>query len=263
MHKILVEFDWSMVTEPDDNEILEILITDLDDFSREIFTNHNGTEVDLESHIFEFVGFEEAPNVTIDRCILTVQQDASGNYYGPGYFVAGAVEDFIVDREGVQIVTIPMCQQVRPLIIRAIISGAGVGNLSRIAGEISGIAMSRSIHDGFPPIDGEDLHPAFIAASVAYSLESTDEVTFSDRKNLLGTDGGASQFLNLTAIFNDGAQKTFNFDVTDAMFGFHTVNVTEPWVLEFRLSVGIGGGNDMEITIEDWKSGSESELEFK
>ncbi len=257
---IVVKFDWSLVGEPANTEKIDLLITDEDtDEVTEMYVTYSGTVIELDTHTFEFVGNEEHPNVILERCTVTVDKDASGNYYEPQYFAAGSIEQTIDPDLDYQEVVIPMRRQTRPLVVRVVVNGEGVDYLDYITGEISGITMSRLVNDGFPPLDGLDSHPAFLTASVEYDLLAIGENIYNDTHNLLGVDSNSSQVLDLTIYFSDGYSQLFTIDVTDRMVGFHTVEVNEPWVLEFVINLG-STGESIEVTIENWYGGSESHL---
>jgi len=258
--KIFIQFDWSTVTKPDSDENIHVLITSADRDTMRMQIGPDGQEVRIEPKEYEFTGNTSTDSVMVDGRRVTVRQDASGNYYQPDYFAGGSVTQEIIFTDDDQVVTIPMRRQMRPLIIRVILMGQALQNLTHIESEISGIAMSRDINNGFAPIDNEPFHNAYITASVSYDLtlqeDETNRVVYSDMKNLLGLDGSAGQTLLLTPYFASGNFNPIEIPVTARMTGFHTENVDEPWVLEFTLNL-IG---ELEASIDNWQSGPSSEL---
>ncbi|MCD7978314.1 MAG: hypothetical protein LUG51_14610 [Tannerellaceae bacterium] len=257
--KIIIEFDWSLVQQQQRvDEKVEVIITDEANHSSEMLIDREGAEVELMPDMYEFVGDETHENVILQRCTLTVRTGADGNYLEPAYFTGGSVEKEINLTDVVQIVTIPMRQQTRDLIIRVIFHGELLPYISGLDAVISGITMSREINDGFPPVDNVTVPPAYITSTVDYSFVQTEANLFTDRHTLLGIDGNSSQILNFSLHYNNGNNdRSLSIDVTDDMEGFHTVNIYEPWVLEFELGMG---PESFTATIENWRAGPESVL---
>ncbi|MCD7935813.1 MAG: hypothetical protein LUG98_03045, partial [Tannerellaceae bacterium] len=249
--RIFIQFDWSTVIKPDEN--VDVLITSADQDTIRMQIGPDGQEVRIEAKEYEFTGHTSTDSVLVEGRTVTVKKDAAGKYYQPDYFSGGSVTQEIIMTDEDQVVTIPMRRQMRPLIIRVLLSGTVVQNLSHVTGEISGIAMSRDINNGFVPVDNEPLHKAYITGSVKYDLtrqrDETSRIVYSDQKNLLGLDGSASQILMLTPYYNSGNSNTIEIEVTSKMLGFHTQNVDEPWVLEFTLNL-IG---ELETSIVNWQ----------
>lgn len=257
--KIFIRFDWSTVTQPENTELVTVVITDQDQDSTQMEIPPEGQEVRIEPKVYSFTGHTTTENVTVSGTTVTVKQDADGKYLEPDYFTGGSVNQEIYYSTQNQVVVIPMRSQTRPLIIRVILQGQAMGGFSHITGVISGIAMSRDINNGFAPLDGNPLHPAYINGSVNYDMTTEDNHIYSDQKNLLGTDGTTDQILSMTAYYTSGNQNTIEVDVTNAMVGFHTENVDEPWVLEFTLNL-VG---ELQTEIEDWQGGYQSSLQAR
>ncbi|MCD7711562.1 MAG: hypothetical protein LUJ25_02280 [Firmicutes bacterium] len=257
--KIILEFDWSLVQSTNrTDEIVEVIITDEEDHSTEMYVEREGSEIELKPNVYEFVGDESHENVVLQRCTVTVRTDANGNYLEPAYFTGGSVEEEVNSTDSIQIITIPMRQQTRELIIRVIIYGELLPYISGLDAVISGISMSREINDGFPPVDDVIRPPAYITSTVDYSFTQTEPSLFTDRHTLLGIDGNASQVLTFTLYYNNGNDdRTIAIDVTSEMDGFHTEDIFEPWVLEFEIGMG---PESFEASIENWRSGPESIL---
>lgn len=149
--------------------------------------------------------------------------------------------------------------QSRPLVIKLTFEGNNSRLIETIAGTVSGITLSRDLNHGFTPTDGQDRHPAIEAGDIGYTFGADPETAglYSDSHVLLGIDGDGNQTLTFTVTYEGGTQKTYTFDITSKMDGFHTEDVLKPWVIELTLRLGA----DFTADIEDWKAGPEEWME--
>ncbi|MCC8152732.1 MAG: FimB/Mfa2 family fimbrial subunit [Tannerellaceae bacterium] len=159
--RIFIRFDWSTVVKPGDDEKVNVVIAGESRDTTFMQITPDGQEVRLTPQVYDFIGYTAVDNVTVSGRTVTVRQDATGNYVEPHDFSGGAVSQEIIRTDQDQTVTIPMRQQTRPLIIRVILRGNALGGFSHITAEISDIAMSRDINNGFVPLDNEPLHSAY------------------------------------------------------------------------------------------------------
>lgn len=196
-------------------------------------------------------------NTIIDSNRITIKLTPDGTPQEPGDFSGGYVDVLVdpnTDSEDTQF-QVPVNKQTRPLVIKVKFVGNNVLLIEKISGEVSGIAFSRDLNNGFPPVDGKPRHPAYTSGNIAYSFSKTEggsgKEFLSEAHRLLGIDGNAEQHLTLDILFKDQVHKKYDFDITRTMDEFHIIEVTKPWMIEITIYLGA----DFSATIEDWKAG--------
>ncbi|MBB4042388.1 hypothetical protein [Bacteroides reticulotermitis] len=194
--------------------------------------------------------------VTVDRTVVSVATDTDGTVLDPSDFVGGYRNiDIPATVPDWQIINydVPTLVQTRVLILKVKFVGNNTSFINSFSGIIKGVTLSRDLNKAFAN-NGPKEHPALSTGSVNYPLNSTDDKGFqTNGRRLLGVDGNVSQILDLTLNYNGGLSKPYTFDLTQELDGFHTKEVTSPWVIELVIQLGA----DFQVTIEDWKSGPE------
>lgn len=222
----------------------------------------SGNTVDLEDGNYTVVVVKDAEDdkihLTGTTIGVTTQPDGTANDAGNpvgGYTEITAGGNGSAGQDNIRF-EVPTKHQSRPLILKVNFEGENTAFIQSVAGLVDGIALSRDLNHGFEPTDGQDRHPAITAGSIAYDLLPGEEDAngYTGTHILLGIDGDGSQTLTITVTYQGGIQKTYTFDITRDMDGFHTEEVTTPWVIEVTLRLGA----DFQATIEDWQSGPES-----
>lgn len=219
-----------------------------------------GVNVDLRVDEYTIVGYESAQNSTVDvnTQIVSIPTGPNGMALEPEIFSAGSntVQVTLADKS--LIIPLPMYRQVRPLIIEIEIEGDGSPLIQGITGVLHGIALERSISNGFPPTNGQNRPAAIRNGSIDYNLlpltRTVGDSWFGGSRNLLGIDGTVNQILDLVITFTDGSSTTLSLDVTDDLSEFQTVDINEPWYIIIVLEAGF----NLEVSIADWKAGAES-----
>lgn len=219
------------------------------------------TPIDLEDGTYTVVAVKgtENENVTVDGKTVSVTTKPDGTANDIPEDLAGGYTDITVsdsptDQGNINF-NVPTHVQSRPLTVKLTFEGENTALIESIGGMVDGIALSRDLNNGFVPTDGQPRHPATTAGSINYSFTKDAEGNlYTDSHRLLGIDGDDTQTLTLTVNYAGGVQKTYTFDVTQKMDGFHTTDVLNPWVIEITLRLGA----DFTATIEDWASGPES-----
>ncbi len=222
--------------------------------------------LDLEEGTYTVVSTQgdDMGNLTLTGTEVSVAVNPDGTLADVGELVGGYTDIQVggqTENENT-VFKIPTHFQTRELIVKVKFTGRNVQMLEGVDGTVDGIAASRDLNNGFPPVDGEPRHPVTRSGKVAYSFDrtapetrATAEQDFrSETRRLLGIDGDAEQQLTLNAAFGGEVLKEYRFNIARDMDNFHILDVTRPWVIEVTLHLGA----DFSATIEDWKSGPES-----
>lgn len=175
----------------------------------------------------------------------------------PGNFVAGAidfnVEGGLVDW-GIINYDLPTYIQTRLLTLKVKIEGDNSSLVESVSATVDGIALSRELRDAFIEDGERNRYPSLSTGYAAYAMDVKENDGFyTDSRRLLGLDGNAKQNLALTIHYEGGFKKSFLYDITGDLDGFHTRKVIEPWFIHIVLRAGA----DFTATIEDWQSGPE------
>lgn len=256
--KVSLFYDWShgKSIQPTDS----VMIVAADGTIIKMKTDNVGFNLDLPSGVYTVMAYEPVPNVKITNNAITIGVDANGYAIEPTTpFSAGITTVNINGNASKQ--TLAMYYQTRELIVKVNFTGLGISALNSIEGVMSGIALSRKITDGFPPLDGSSTYPALVSGSVKYGFTATGvglptTKQFSGSDILLGLDGASSQILNLTLHFS-GGDRQVTFDATQALSNFNTENVSEPFVIVINISIS----ESFYADIINWLSGSLSEMD--
>lgn len=225
----------------------------------------SGKPIDLEDGDYTVVTVKDAEDgqVNVDGTTISVVTQPDGTAGEPGSPIGGHThitvgKDGNNGEDGTRI-EIPTNYQSRPLILKVHFEGENTSLIRSIAGVVDGIALSRDLNHGFTPTDGQDRHPAITTGSVNYSFDADQEAagSYQGIRTLLGISGDESQTFTMTVTYEGDVQKIYTFDITHRLDGFHTQDVTSPWVIEITLRLGA----DFIATIEDWKAGPESWME--
>lgn len=202
-------------------------------------------------------------NITSDGTIVTVKANPDDTSADPGEFVGGyidfEVEEVSRDYEVINY-DLPTFVQTRMLMIRVKVEGSNAALLETVTGRVNGVSLSRDLHHAFIEDAGQDRYPALKTGKVDYSMNGKDdEGYYTDSHWLLGLDGDENQLITLTLNYAGDITKSFSFDVTEGLDGFHTDDILEPWVITIILRAG----SDFTATIEDWYAGPEEWLDAK
>lgn len=248
-------FDWVSSAVRNDTDSLNVRITgSAGNYSMNAAPG--GRDIEILPGSYRFTAWETASNVTVDGTTVTVSS-TGGAADEPQEFTAGTITDDISNQDGYQTVTVPMYQQTRDLIIRLRFTGDGVSLIRNASGSVDGIALSREMIYGFPPVDGRLRPVAITDGSVGYEFLQADDGWYMGRRTLLGIDGDSDQTLSLTIGFDEGYTTDGSVEITADLNPFHTQDIGEPWVISLSVEVGA----TFEMVIVDWYSGSESWLE--
>lgn len=222
--------------------------------------NEGKGNIDLGEGKFQLVASTpyEKDKVNLEGDKITVRKDENGECVDPSDFNGGATDiEIIPGKEVNPNIEVPMVQQTRPLIVRVKLLGDAAQRVTGVNSKVDGIALSRHINHGFPPVDKKPRHPAIEATSIAYKQAKDENGFYSGTRKLLGIDGDAAQHLALTIHFDESKEVTYQYDISRDMDEFHITDVKEPWVIEIILQLGA----DFQATIVDWQVGPETILE--
>lgn len=199
----------------------------------------------------------ENENVKIDKTIVSVAASEKGLANDPSAFIGGYKDieiPYSVSDLGTVNYNIPTKVQTRQLILKVKLEGANTSFVESIVGNVSGVALARDLNYAFSNNGTPDRYPALKTGSVSYVLNEMSEDNYlTDTRRLLGLDGNSSQELAITIDYSGNTTKVYQFDITGKMDGFHTKEVTSPWVIELTIHLGA----DFQADIEDWKVGPE------
>lgn len=218
----------------------------------------------LKGHYLAASLKDEGDNIGLHfGTVVSVSSGADGAATEPSDFVGGyidfSVEGGLVDW-GIINHDLPTLIQTRPLILKVKMEGDNSTLVESITATVDGITLSRDLLHAFVEGGATDRYPALTEGYVAYTLGEKDtDGYYTGSRRLLGLDGRdrQTQELVLTIHYEGGFQKEYLFDITSDLDGFHTKEVTTPWVISFVLRAGA----DFEATIEDWKAGPEDWLD--
>ncbi len=198
----------------------------------------------------------EDSNVTIDGTTVSVVTNPDGTAGDPCDFVGGYTDINVPESfaaPGIVNFDVPTKIQTRLLVLRVKFVGTNVAFIESVTGLVSGIAFSRDLNNAFTNNGTQFRYPALQNGSVTYDLDLDQEDYYTGSRRLLGIDGDASQMLTFTINYTGDVQKTYTYDITGDMDGFHSREVTLPWVIEIVIHLGA----DFHADIEDWKAGPE------
>lgn len=223
----------------------------------------SGNSIDLDDGTYTIVSVKDLndDNVNIKGTTISVTTNPDGTAGDPGTPIGGYTGITIGGNESgggqdeVKI-EVPIKAQSRPLILKVHFEGENTALIHSLTGAVDGIALSRDLNCGFIPVDGQDHHPAIATGSVNYGFNFDEETadSYQGARTLLGICGASTQHFNMAVNYEGDIQQPYTFDITPKMEGFHTIEVSSPWVVEITLRLGA----DFQATIEDWKSGPES-----
>ncbi|MCD7968928.1 MAG: FimB/Mfa2 family fimbrial subunit [Alistipes sp.] len=253
---VMLLFDWIDPATPRDNtSALNVKITG-DNADISTTAPVEGKELEIFPGEYRFTAWESATNVTIDGTVLTVAS-TDGVATEPQDFTAGTTTDRVINNDTYQEIHVPMYQQTRDLIIRLQFTGDGVSLIQSASGSVSGIALSRELTFGFPPVDGRIRPQAITHGSVAYTFTEGADSWWTGQRTLLGNAGDDDQIFTVTVGLDEDQSVTEQVDFTSEFNGFHTVNLGEPWVISIELQISAS----LDLSIVDWYTGTESWLE--
>ena len=237
-----------------------------------VFPSSFGTRVDLESDIYgvdvdlltdgyNIVGWEDHSNTNIDvtNHTISVETSSDGMALSPNIFSAGFTHAEVTLSDANQVIPLPMYRQVRPVVIEINFIGDGYALVSGVTGTLKGIALERSLDNGFPPVSGLGRPAAIKSGNINYTFGLSDQaeagIWYTGTQNLIGIDGNVAQTLDLEVSFTgESTPSPYSFDVTNQMAEYHTNKVDEPWYIIITLNLGA----NLEIDIVDWIAGPES-----
>ncbi|MCD7963382.1 MAG: hypothetical protein LUF90_07520 [Rikenellaceae bacterium] len=254
-----IEPRWIDTSPQSSSSTVNILVTSTED-QDDVYTftsDINGVDVNLPTGEYEFIGWERADNVTVEERTVTVGSHASGTALEAGPFSGGSTIDEVVFNQLSQIIPLPMHQQTRQVYVRVIFTGNGLSLIDHVVGTLDGVALSRDIDNGFPPVNGEERPEVLRNGTVQFTLLRDSDGNYIDGHTLIGIDGDSDQNLDVRVMFENDSFSNISVDVTDAFDGFHTVNVHQPLYITLELNVGV----NFEMNIIDWYEGTESWLE--
>lgn len=262
-----LEYRWINTNPYSSNQILIISGAYTD--TLRMNTDNKGATLKIFSGIYHLVTYEVVEGVSFDAgagtvWINTAEAGETEEYddYIPDISPFNAGEAYITPLTFVKDTTInmPVWQQTRDLIIKVILKGGGMNEVSAVSGVLDGVTLHRKINEGFVPEDGEPRHSAILSGKKLFPFKVGDQPNiFISQKTLLGIDGNPDvrQTLDLSLTLPGQVTTNVSFDVSEGLRYFHTDNVREPMVILLTVGIGI----DYSITIEDWKWGTESELD--
>lgn len=254
-----VSVEFPVNTDADEGTTITIIKPD---GTEETITIGGGnSNINLDEGKYRIIGNTpyDKEKVAIQGENVSVMEDENGDCTDPGSFTGGLLDlDIRADKPIDSNIKVPVIQQTRPLSVRVKLLGNMAQQITGVNSAVEGIALSRHINHGFPPVDGEPRHPAIKETRAFYQQTiKDDEGFYSSSRNLLGINGDAPQKLALNVRFNKDTEVAYQYDITSDMDGFHVTDVKEPWVIEIVLQVGA----DFQATIVDWKVGPETTLE--
>ncbi len=247
-------FNWVSSAARSDTGSLNVSITG-NACNHAITSPTTGRDIELLPGTYDFIAWENATNVNIDGTTVTVSS-SDGVADQPQEFTAGIIRDEVLNTDDYQEVTVPMYQQTRDLIIRMSFVGDGAPHIAAITGTVDGIALSRDIIYGFPPVDGRTRPVAITSGSIPYTFAVADDGWYTGRRTLLGIDGEEAQVFTVRVGFDENLSVEHEITLTADFNGFHTQDVGQPWVISLLMEIGLS--LDMEII--DWTSGTDSWL---
>ena len=247
-HKVTVVWP----SAPTDGNVKDVVITVINpDGSVETITAGSNTILEDGKNLLIGSSAGEKDEVTIVGEKVTVNTNPDGTCCEPGGFKGGSLEIEIgPNMENITDIEVPVTWQTRPLEVHVKFVGYAAQAISDVNGTVEGIAISRLLNNGFPPLDGTKRPTAIKEGSMNYHLEQSGANDFFQcSKRLLGIQGTTKQNLSLQVTFSDGTVADYPFDITTDMDNFHTENVEDPWIIEITLRIGA----DFSATIEDWR----------
>lgn len=256
LQKLRIEFQWINSSPLDDSELIPLEIRATSGDLIRLISPTQGIDTELLPGIYNIVESESASNIIINGTTVSVSTQPDGLINEPGAFSGGAISLQVYSNRVFQVLTVPMRQQRRQLIVQLKVTGAGAQSIRTVDGTLDGIAISRDINNGFSPADGQQKPPAITNGTVKYTFQDGGNQNFSGGYYLLGVDGTTQQNLNLTVNTSLGIVKDFSLDVTNNLAEFHTKEVEKPWYIVLELNLDAS----LEFTITDWKTGTESNL---
>lgn len=258
-YKIKVNLDFINTKPLDEDEelVLNVIPSEDPESGKKHTTTVDGTEVELLPDEYEFIAHEPVDNIEVTGNTVTVEKNPDGSIKEPPKFNGGSIIEKVIPKND-QTVDVPMHMQVRDLIVVIKFKGEGVPYIKTIDGNLDGIAVSRHINDGFEPVSMVKRPKATEKGFVLYEFEENKETSneFQGINTLLGIDGEGKQTLSLSLDTSLGIVKDYTLDVTSSLDDFHTVDIHKPWYIVLELELDV----KLEMTLEKWKVGTESDL---
>lgn len=223
-----------------------------------LVTNQEGSDLEIVPGTYQFLGFENATNATVNKSTVSVALEPDGHAGQPTMFAAGSVTAEVLNQRVSQTIPVPMRAQVRELIIQLRYEGEGAPFVVSARGSVDGIALSRDINNGFPPVSGTERPAALTNGILDYTFTEGPDDWFTGSRNAIGIDGSVGQELTLSVTFSiDDYTATDTIDITGEMTGFHTEELPGPWYVILDINVGA----TFEMSIIDWQGGGTSILD--
>lgn len=235
---------------------------------RDTVSTSTGIDVDMQPVNYHIVGWEPSPNITVDDRTITVASTTEGAAAEPEIFAGGItdtdVREIPFSRNEVEIIEVPMRQQARELIITVTVRGDADREITAMGGTLSGIALSRDITNGFPPLGDDVTPPALSSGTMQFEFGEDPEYTGSGRKfksskMLIGMNGNSTQTLYLTVSYgyNPPRREQYVLGVSHGLVGFHRDQVAVPWLLPLELNLE----DQAVFDIIDWEVGPVTEID--
>lgn len=264
-NNVRLTFEW-IDTEPLDHEgeiKVDVAPQTSDNFS--ITARPAGCAVDLSWDMHDFMATEDADNIHRDGRLLTVAENADGLAKEAGFFNGGTAAVELLGFQDYEIV-IPMRKQARQVMFMIDFADGFAETITEMSGKLSGIAISRDVDEGFPPVDGQRRHGAVKNGAIGYHFTSQPTLigdpVFVGGRWLLGLDGDTPQELTLDIRCEDGQEVSCVVDITH-MFSYteggqlkdyYLTDTHDPWVIRMTLDMCVAW---LPVVI-DWKAGGES-----
>lgn len=264
---IPLSLDWQGATPTHPTVQVHIQGTHHPDIQREItkdtlfLLEANGSaQLSLLEAEYIIAAWHDADNINFDGTSFRLTPDENGFLPEPGTLYAN-YDKFQVTAQQTTNVVHKLYPHTRTLSFDFKLEAQAKGRIKAIHATLSGIASAKRITDRH--VDEAS------SGSVAWILEqktTTDtrtgqqEVKYFCKKRLLGIQPNERQHFILTLNYTNGEQETIEKDLTSELHNFNETG-EEKKDLNLSADIKFAGQADASVTIEDWKPGTDTDLD--
>lgn len=203
--------------------------------------------------------WHDAANISFDGTHFHLSTDKDGHLNEPDAFHA-CFDKLQVTAGQENNSAIRLYPYTRVLALSLHMDTQAEGRIETIRATLNGLASARKLSDRSTNSKKSGSCCWELKRETASDTRSAQEVTFASKRRLLGIHTEEAQQLTLTLHYTNGEQESIQQDLTSALQAFNT-SEEETKIFTLSASIHFAGQATPSATIENWKQGTETDLD--